>query len=131
MSNPESNPRVSSATWLDRFPVGRLLLFSLLFISFLPWISPPDIDLDPSWRMMMTYALDHHFQFGRDFVFTYGPLGLLLANVNSGNHMALLLAWNFMAAAAFAITILRIISRFSVTRQVMTCLFFILIVRES
>ncbi len=131
MSNQESNAAGASPSWFDRFPVGRLLLFVLLFLSFVPWISPPDIDLDPSWRMMMTYALDHHFQFGHDFVFTYGPLGLLLANVNSGNHMALLLAWNFVTAAAFAFTILKIISRFSVTRQAMTCLFFFLIVRES
>ncbi len=46
---------------------GRVLLFLLLFLGFIPDIQPVDIGLDPSWRMMLGYVSGHRLQFGRDF----------------------------------------------------------------
>ncbi len=126
---PEARPRF--AAWRDEFSPGRILLFLLLFLSFLPAVSPPDIDLDPSWRMMMSYALDHHFQFGREFIFTYGPLGFLIANIYTGHHLALTLIWSGAAAAGFSWAVLGLLRRFTLTRQVMICLFFALLIRDN
>jgi hypothetical protein len=33
--------------------------------------------LDPSWTAVLMYARENGLQFGRDIVFTYGPLGFL------------------------------------------------------
>jgi hypothetical protein len=37
--------------------------------------APAGTGLDPSWKAALTQAAVHHFQFGRDVIFTYGPLG--------------------------------------------------------
>ncbi|MDZ4771967.1 MAG: hypothetical protein SGI72_02415 [Planctomycetota bacterium] len=38
-------------------------------------IEPATPDLDPSWQQALNYALAHGIRFGRDLVFTFGPLG--------------------------------------------------------
>ena len=40
--------------------------------------------LDVSWQLVLEYAARHGFQFGRDLVFTYGPLGYLFADAGLG-----------------------------------------------
>lgn len=47
----------------------------LLFIPFLP--SMPSATLDASWMMAINQALAHHLVFGKDLIFTSGPLGPL------------------------------------------------------
>jgi hypothetical protein len=37
----------------------------------------PSAGLDPAWFMVIGHALTHGWQFGRDVIFTYGPLGAL------------------------------------------------------
>lgn len=38
----------------------------------------PSVSLDPSWAMVLLHAFDHGWQFGRDLIFTYGPLGFIM-----------------------------------------------------
>jgi len=33
---------------------------------------------DESWRAFLTWAFEHHRQFGTEVIFTYGPWGFLL-----------------------------------------------------
>ena len=39
----------------------------------------PDLGVDVSWCAVLQWAHEHGPQFGKDIVFTYGPLGYLLA----------------------------------------------------
>jgi hypothetical protein len=55
---------------------AAVVLFSLLL--FPPWRpAMPSAGLDPAWFMVIAHALEHGWQFGRDVIFTYGPLGSL------------------------------------------------------
>jgi hypothetical protein len=131
MSNPATPAQSRSATPGEGLPFGRILLFLLLFLSFIPSSRPPEVDLDPSWRMMLGYVLKHGFQFGRDFIFTNGPLGFLLSQTYSGYYFGLTVAWNLAVAAGFALALLRLIRSFSLTRQILICLFFLLILGSN
>lgn len=78
-------------------PVGwrRLLAFSLLaglvaFMSVraLMQAAPPSItDLDLSWQLSLGVALAHHLQFGKAYLFTYGPLGFLHVSMAYPSHL--------------------------------------------
>lgn len=70
--------------------VLSLLLGVLSWISFKPVL--PNIDLDSSWRWAIDYALLHHIPFGRDVVFTFGPLGFIYAGLRSPENDSLYLA---------------------------------------
>ncbi len=49
---------------------------ALLIISTGPWVpTMPEAELDPSWMTMLHEAYARHFVFGRDIIYTYGPLG--------------------------------------------------------
>jgi hypothetical protein len=131
MTNPATPVQPRSATPGESQPFGRFLLFLLLFLSFIPSARPPEVDLDPSWRMMLGYVLKHHFQFGREFIFTNGPLGFLLAQTYSEHFFALTVAWNLAVAAGFAWALIRLIRDFGLTRQILICLFFLLILGSN
>lgn len=128
-----SAPSSANFFGLERYGLsaGRIVLAAVLFLSFLPAIAPPDVDLDPSWRLMLGYAFEHHLQFGRDFIFTYGPLGFLLTNANDGRHLAVMLVWNFCVAGGFAWAFMVLIRRFSLARQVVAYVFLLTLAREK
>src|SRR5262245_13060999 len=77
------------------------LLYFALAASIFQFPAYPEQSLDGAWRMVLTHALSHGWQFGRDIVFTYGPLGAFLGNTDAGEGIALLLAWQ----AAFALAL--------------------------
>jgi hypothetical protein len=81
--------------WLDYGvdALGGLLLF--LALIALP--HPPSPDLDPSWMAVLAYAAEKNLQFGRDIVFTYGPLGHLTTIVWGGDHSG----WRFASELIF------------------------------
>jgi hypothetical protein len=63
-------PGVSGASWAA----------VALLLALATWQVPgmvPQAGLDPSWRIALHLAAFHGLDFGRDIVFTYGPLGFL------------------------------------------------------
>ena len=57
---------------------SRAGFVALAVILFPPWRpAMPSAGLDPAWIMVLGRALSEGWQFGRDVVFTYGPLGAL------------------------------------------------------
>jgi hypothetical protein len=82
--------------------VGQAVLWVLLWLSLIRLPQPPSAGLDPSWRLTLDYALGRQMQFGTDLVFTYGPLGYLVAGTTSGEHFVHYLIWQFAANAVFA-----------------------------
>jgi hypothetical protein len=65
--------------------------------------------LDTSWQVVLEYAAEHHLQFGKEIVFTYGPLGYLLTDVSLGHMLnerivfafalSLFMAWSVVGVA--------------------------------
>lgn len=88
--------------------VGEVLLWLLLFLMTFSLPKTPLLELDSSWRMGLTYFLDHGYAFGRDVIFTYGPLGFLLGRTYTGDYLWALLGWQFVQAAVAATLLLRL-----------------------
>jgi len=65
--------------------------FCIAFISsfFLNGHYVPSLRLDDSFSPVLEYAFEHHFHFGRDIVFTYGPLGFLSTTASQGHLVGL------------------------------------------
>jgi hypothetical protein len=62
--------------------VGLCALFVVTWLaSILLPVEPPAPGLDLSWSMSLAQALSHRMQFGRDVVFTFGPLGYFATGV--------------------------------------------------
>ena len=71
---------------------GALAFICLTAICCYTPVEAPSTGLDPSWALAITRAAEAHFVFGREIVFTYGPLGFLLAGaktVQSAESIAL------------------------------------------
>jgi len=88
MSHPIQSPAISVARvfspacfndWLASRPARWLLLLLVLCFS-LPafFATPPSVGLDASWQLSLQLASASGTVFGKEFVFTYGPLGWLL-----------------------------------------------------
>lgn len=97
--------------WLHRLSLrwpsllAQAALWLILWLSLLRLPAPPSSGLDPSWRMVIGYALGHGMQWGTDLVFTYGPLGYLLAATNHGANYGDFLIWQAVSNAVFATVI--------------------------
>lgn len=63
-----------------------LLIFNVQFINYPALLDSGDPihGLDPSWQIMLTHALKHKLVWGKDIVYTYGPLGFLETRVAYG-----------------------------------------------
>jgi hypothetical protein len=86
--------------------IENVVLFLLLVVVTFSFPVNPSPNLDDSWRMALGQFFHDNLQFGRDVVFTYGPLGFLMGNTYSGLFYWSLLAWQLFAACSFATLIL-------------------------
>lgn len=78
-TSPHSLPFAQTFLLRARSGRARLWLFSL-GLAFASWpVSgiAPAIGIDPSWSAGLQIATERHMDFGRDVLFTYGPLGFL------------------------------------------------------
>lgn len=91
---------INSYTWT--------FCFFLAYISsyFLSGRSSPLPNLDQSYQAVLEYAVTQNFQFGRDLVFTFGPLGFLNADVSQGllPHIRILFALTWSGMVAWSAT---------------------------
>lgn len=67
----------------------KVVLFALSFVVFLPDFTDSNrhhddlfINLDPSCRLSLDYFANNDFTFGKDIVYTYGPLSVLSYKCN-------------------------------------------------
>jgi len=62
-----------------------LQYFFILFLTFLvfpnSFYQTPNVGLDPSWNISLHLANKYDLIFGKDFVFTYGPFGVLYSRL--------------------------------------------------
>lgn len=106
MTTDDDNINQRLAVWAVhcKYSSPWFLCFFLAYISsfFLSGVSAPFPDLDPSYQAVLEYARTHNFQFGKDIVFTYGPLGFLNTVVSQGlltvQRIIFALAWSGIVA---------------------------------
>ncbi len=80
----------------------RLALVSKVLLGLFVWVSftklpatPGRYDSPQSWEAVLSFAVDRHLQWGRDIVFTYGPLGFLNSDHYWGEFFWPILLWSF------------------------------------
>jgi hypothetical protein len=112
--------------WTQTIP-GYSFVFVLLWISILAFPRFPDNDLDASWRMVLSYALNHNIQFGKDFIFTYGPLGFLMSRTYAGSHFYSHIIWQSFSSAVCAWIIMRTARNLSPARTFFYYVYFLLL----
>ncbi|MSU45623.1 MAG: hypothetical protein EXS42_00485 [Lacunisphaera sp.] len=100
-----SAPVSTQPTPTTRQRLERALLFLLLVAVLFTYPNRPSFDLDASWRMALGKFFLDDLQFGRDVVFTYGPLGFLMGKTYTGLLFWSLLAWQLFASCSIALLI--------------------------
>jgi hypothetical protein len=68
--------------------------------------SPPQ-----SWQAVLAYAAAHHLQWGRDIVFTYGPLGFLSSEFYWGYFLWPMVISSFALGAILSIYLVKLMPR--------------------
>jgi hypothetical protein len=70
----------------------------LLFVPLSPGM--PSVGLDPSWAYAVNEAVAQHKTFGKDFIFTFGPLGFLYTSLyHPAIDTAMLVGRTFIAVS--------------------------------
>ncbi len=109
--------------------VARILGWSALIIlttiGTFSFPMMPATDLDPSWRMALSYYHEHGLQFGREVVFNYGPLGFLMGKTYAGVHWWPLISGQLILAIITAVTITYQASRLSGRSRLLFLIFFL------
>ena len=98
MTAPEDNTPPPSL----RHRLESALLFLLLSTIIFTLPNRPSFDLDASWRMALGKFFIDGLQFGRDVVFTYGPLGFVMGKTYSGLLFWSLIVWQLFATGVIA-----------------------------
>lgn len=100
--------------YLKRKPsmVCRILLVLLVWFSFLKIPTITTLVWWPQpWEAVLSFAVSHHLQWGRDIVFTYGPLGFLTSDYYWGDHFWPILLWSFAFSLLSTVLLLRFSER--------------------
>lgn len=124
-SSPSPPARFDVLTQRVFHVAGQVALVCALWFGLIRFPSPPTPGLDSSWQMVLGYATAHGLQFGSDIVFTYGPLGYLMAATNLGEHFGQHLAWQLGINLIFAVAIYLLGREFRGWRQVVFYIFFL------
>jgi hypothetical protein len=92
------------------FKLPTLIICLYIFLAFLPLPFGLETGLDPSWHYAISRAASEKFVFGRDIIFTYGPLGYLIhGSVLGQNFYPILLFRLIVELVTFCISIKTII----------------------
>lgn len=86
----------------EAFFLSAFFLLAFLSVFSLSGTLLPFLELTASWQTVLEYAARSKLQFGRDIVFTYGPLGYLGTIYSQGHlvvqRIAFALAWAALTA---------------------------------
>jgi hypothetical protein len=126
---PERDPNLCAPTSManivalrnipDRHPAARNAgvirwIFAFVYIWFcvvkLPATSLRD-SVPQSWEAVLSYAAAHHLKWGRDIVFTFGPLGFLTSDYYWGNFFWPIVVWAAGFALALAAALVPLLAR--------------------
>jgi hypothetical protein len=89
-------------------------VFAFVYVWFclvkLPATSLRD-SLPQSWEAVLSYAAAHHLQWGRDIIFTLGPLGFLTSDYYWGNFFWPIVIWAGGFALAMTAALVPLLAR--------------------
>jgi len=94
-----------------RAPWATVLAGVALFLSTLNFPLVPGAGLDETWQLLLSQAQLHGWRFGREVIFTYGPLGALENNVQLPALYWPQVLWQVVSCAAAAALITRLALR--------------------
>lgn len=120
-SVPPATANPTPLDWIFRV-LGFLTMTAVAFT--LPLF--PTLELDASWRMALGRFFMEGRQFGKEIVFTYGPLGWTMGKTYWGSHLGALIAWHAAQATIFAAIVFWHAFRLSGYSRVFCLLFFFL-----
>jgi len=116
-------PALPSPSRLSRRSGYWFIAGAILFFSFLKLPATTLAEVPPqSWEAVLVFAFDHHLQWGRDLVFTYGPLGFLPNDYYWGTDFWLILAWSVVFSLALTCAALHFLKRLPLPLRVALCL---------
>jgi hypothetical protein len=103
---PESQPASNTSV------IRRIFAFVYIWFCLvkLPATGLRD-SLPQSWEAVLSYAAAHHLQWGRDIVFTFGPLGFLTSDYYWGNFYWPIVLWAGGFALAMTAALMRLLMR--------------------
>ncbi|HKB58147.1 MAG TPA: hypothetical protein VKC51_11215, partial [Lacunisphaera sp.] len=111
----------SPLDWIFRI-LGFVVLTAVAFC--LPLF--PTMELDSSWRMAIGKFFVEGRQFGKEVVFTYGPLGWAMGKTYWGGQWAGLIGWHVVQSVVFVAVVYWHAFRLSGYSRVFFLLFFFL-----
>lgn len=131
--NSEKRENLSESFLNNKFVKNFLFLFSILLCfpnsffskNYLCLDNQPnkiELCLDQSWQTAINLALEKSFVFGKDFVFTYGPLGFLSTRVDIGIHPFYLLIFDLFIIANIAFIIWFVWKHYYNVSTILICL---------
>jgi hypothetical protein len=102
-----------------------LVLLGYCLLTILPW-SPTGygFDLDQSWSSALHVAFANKIQFGKDFIYTYGPYGFLQTNLYFPETYGYLFCFRLLIAIAVWTGLFRLL-RYCLARQDKSVIFLI------
>jgi len=88
---------------------GLVVIFLSLHMFTMPFVVYPGLSdtgptwtgLDVSWEMTINYAKDHHLSWGKDIIFSYGPLGFLSTRIGWGIPRGLFILFDLFTVINF------------------------------
>lgn len=100
---------VRIATINRNYKLPKILTFAIIFFSvFVILFQWPDslehLTVDSSWQGALTYFGEHHARFGQQIIYTYGPLGYLMAGLYVGGSYGWLASAQVVYYLVFAST---------------------------
>lgn len=103
-------------------------LFMVFFVSawFLSGRSYPTLDIDHSWQAVLEYAAVHDLRFGREIIFTYGPLGYLSTEVSQGHLLAQRIAFSLVWSGCVAASAVFLARRITVVPRLLFAAWFLI-----
>jgi hypothetical protein len=115
--SPREHARTLLLRWLPGVGGAVAVLMIWLVSVDLPFL--PGTDLDPSWGAALVDAHLQARQFGKDIVFTYGPLGFLWSSFCLPDALPAKLVWEFLGKLGFALTFYALVRRLPGARRFM------------
>lgn len=96
---------------LNFFFLANLILYIYFFIAFLPLPGSIEAGLDPSWQYAISQAAQKQMIFGKDIIFTFGPLGYLITGATLDENFLQITIFRWLVyLLLFTVSILRIVT---------------------
>lgn len=100
--------------------LSQLIFLMIMLLALVPFGLPEqklgnlgDLNVDVAFQLALPYFIEHHFQFGEQVVFTYGPWGVLLTRFSGQNFHTFFLLFHMALAATVFLAFYVLAERYS------------------